>query len=274
MKKSTGICLGIIAGLGFWGTSANEPVMAKGTTKLTVNVPNNSNAQATPNADDDIKLNSSNDGTITFAGKTNPNAKVTIERQSDFKDYKTKADANGNYSKTITLSKKAKKSEYSISSKVSGKGDSEDSDFLVINKGYGKPSTASSSSSSQKASSSSSMNNYQQVSYDDLARHSKKMNGKDISITGSIIQVEHEDGMYMLLVAMNGDPDQVVMVAVDKSDKPKNGDMVKNDLVTIQGTAGGKQKYTTVMGDDNDVPYIDCNEVIQDQGKAPDDYGA
>lgn len=273
MKKSTCICLGIIAGLGLWGASANEPVMAKGTTKLTVSIPNNSKAQATPNADDDIKLNSNGDGTITFSGKTNPNAKVTIERQSDFKDYKVKADANGNYSKTITLSKKAKKSEYSISSKVSGKDDSAESDFLVINKGYGSSSTASSSSSSQEASSSSTTN-YQQVSYDDLARHSKKMNGKDVSITGSIIQVEHEDGMYMLLVAMNGDPDQTVMVAVAKSDKPNNGDMVKNDLVTIQGTAGGKQKYTTVMGDDNDVPYIDCNEVIQDQGKAPDDYGA
>lgn len=219
---------------------------------------------------DEIHFESNKDGKYIVKVKGLHNGKIKLANKDDSEEkfqtrtYKIKK------GQTLKIPIQLKGDDLVHNFEITDNNDNS-KDFSIYNNSEKANSIADSMSANE--SSSSSITNYQQVRYDDLARHSKKMNGKDISITGSIIQVEHEDGMYMLLVAMNGDPDQTVMVAVDKSDKPKNGDMVKNDLVTIQGTAGGKQKYTTVMGDDNEVPYIDCNEVIQDQGKAPDDYG-
>ncbi|MEE6636134.1 hypothetical protein [Limosilactobacillus pontis] len=114
---------------------------------------------------------------------------------------------------------------------------------------------------------------YEQVTYDNLARNSNDWKGKGVTLTGEVIDTDKEDGEYELLVAVNGDTDQIVMVDARKDDKPANGDIIENDLVTVKGVADGKKSYTTVMGSDENVPYVKTTAQVDDQGKASDDYG-
>lgn len=140
-----------------------------------------------------------------------------------------------------------------------------------------KKNSSSSSESSSKSSSasenSSSEINYEQTNYDNLARHSEDWKGRHVSLTGQVTDVDKSDGNYELLVAINGDPDQLVMVRADKSYKPTSGEILEDDLVTIKGVASGRKTYETVMAGDNTVPLIRVTTTIDDQGKAPEDYG-
>ncbi|MCT3208062.1 hypothetical protein EFO75_05195 [Limosilactobacillus reuteri] len=133
-------------------------------------------------------------------------------------------------------------------------------------------SSESKADESSTAESSSSIT-YEQTTYDNLARHSEDWKGKNITITGQVTDVDKSDGNYELLVAINGDSDQLVMVRANKSYKPASGEVLENDLVTIKGTASGMKTYETVMAGDNTVPLIKSTATIEDQGKAPEDYG-
>lgn len=130
-----------------------------------------------------------------------------------------------------------------------------------------KSSSSSSDSSSTDSSSVDTSEDYQPISYDDLARHPKANLNKPIEISGTILQVHKEDGEYLILMYMDDNPDETVMVVVDKSDKP-SGEILEDDQITIKGNAGGKQSYETVLGEDREIPYVDCNEKVIDNGKA------
>lgn len=148
MKKLPKIIIGIAAILCLWAIPTAQPVEAS-QTPLTVNIPDGKQAQISNKA---IKINSEDDGTVTFEGKTEANAEVTIaKRGGNNRHYKVEADNNGNFSKTLKLSSKTKKCNFDITS-ADDDSKSTKTTFTVTNKAYVKPVVESESSSSSSSS--------------------------------------------------------------------------------------------------------------------------
>lgn len=261
-KKICILSLGTLAGLGLLFGS-NQTVLAKGDTKLSVKIPNDKNATALTDTDNSISIDSNDDGTFTISGVTSPNSKVTIERESDLKDYTIKAGQDGSFTKDITVSKHSKTAKYDVSAKEKGKDDSSPITFKVNNKAY--QAKQENSSNSSVSESKKSTNNYPTVSYDDLNNNSKKLLNQNLSINGTVSKVHKEDGSYVLIVSMDNNQAENVMVAVDGSSVPKGKKISKGDQLTIKGTGGGKQSTPNELTDGNNIPYVDCNETVEFQ---------
>ncbi|MBC8744635.1 hypothetical protein H5W18_08585 [Lactobacillus sp. Marseille-P7033] len=149
MKNLSKIIIGIAASLCLWAIPTAQPVKAS-QTSLTVNIPDGKQAQISNKA---IKLNSEDDGTVTFEGKTEANAEVTIaKRGGNNRHYKVEADENGNFSKTLKLSTKTKKCNFDITFEDDYDSKSAKTTFTVTNKAYVKPVVESESSSSSSSS--------------------------------------------------------------------------------------------------------------------------
>ncbi len=261
-KKICILSLGTLAGLGLLFGS-NQTVLAKGDTKLSVKIPNDKNATALTDTDNSISIDSNDDGTFTISGVTSPNSKVTIERESDLKDYTIKAGQDGSFTKDITVSKHSKTAKYDVSAKEKGKDDSSPITFKVNNKAY--QAKQENSSNSRVSESKKSTNNYPTVSYDDLNNNSKKLLNQNLSINGIVSKVHKEDGSYVLIISMDNNSAENVMVAVDGSSVPKGKKISKGDQLTIKGTGGGKQSTPNELTDGNNIPYVDCNETVEFQ---------
>lgn len=92
MKRFIAVLSGVFAGLCLFVT----PTLAS-RTQLTVNIPDGHNAQVTNQS---IKIDSENDGSVTFTGKAEKDAVITIEKHNGNKHhYKVKPDDNGNLPK-------------------------------------------------------------------------------------------------------------------------------------------------------------------------------
>lgn len=127
--------------------------------------------------------------------------------------------------------------------------------------------SGSSGSKVSSSSSSTETNSYMTVSYDQLARTPDQYENKEVKISGYVMQVEKDDGMTMLLVCQNDDPDSIIMIGMDNSYKPANGNILEDDEVTVYGSASGTQKYTTTLGDKNEVPMIIADAKVLDSGE-------
>lgn len=158
MKKFVSVLGGVIAGLCLFIT----PTLAS-RTQLTVNIPDGHNAQVTNQS---IKIDSENDGSVTFTGKADKDAVITIEKHNGNKHhYKVKPDENGNFTKKINLATSTKKCKFIVSAKSTEESQSNKEVFVVKNTAYVKPapqnddSSASSEEPSSISSSSSSIEN-------------------------------------------------------------------------------------------------------------------
>ncbi len=158
MKKFVSVLGGVIAGLCLFIT----PTLAS-RTQLTVNIPDGHNAQVTNQS---IKIDSENDGSVTFTGKADKDAVITIEKHNGNKHhYKVKPDENGNFTKKINLATSTKKCKFIVSAKSTEESQSNKEVFVVKNTAYVKPapqnddSSASSEEASSISSSSSSIEN-------------------------------------------------------------------------------------------------------------------
>ena len=260
-KKICILGLGALAGLGLLFGS-NQTVLAKGDTKLSVKIPNDKNATALTDTDNSISIDSNDDGTFTISGVTSPNSKVTIERESDLKDYTIKAGQDGSFTKDITVSKHSKTAKYDVSAKEKGKDDSSPITFKVNNKAY--QAKQENSSNSRVSESKKSTNGYPTVSYDDL-NNSRKLLNQNLSINGTVSKVHKEDGSYVLIISMDNNSAENVMVAVDGSSVPKGKKISKGDQLTIKGTGSGKQSTPNELTDGNNIPYVDCDETVEFQ---------
>lgn len=124
---------------------STHPVLAS-QSHLAVSILDGKDAQISNNA---VKINSDDDGSVTFNGHTDANATVTVAKHGgNNKSYKIQADDNGNFTKTIQLSTKTKKCRFDITAKSDGNDKSQKETFKVTNKAYVKPVVESSSSSS------------------------------------------------------------------------------------------------------------------------------
>lgn len=132
MKKLTSILSGVITGLFLLVT----PAMAS-KTQLAVNIPDGHNAQITSQT---IKLNSDDDGSITFTGKASKDATITIEKHGgNNRHYKVQVNENGDFSKKINLFTSTKKCKFVITAKASDESKSHQDIFVVKNTAYVKP---------------------------------------------------------------------------------------------------------------------------------------
>lgn len=148
MKKFISVLGGVIAGLCLFIT----PTLAS-RTQLTVNIPDGHNAQVTNQS---IKIDSENDGSVTFTGKAEKDAVITIEKHNGNKHhYKVKPDENGNFTKKINLATSTKKCKFIVSAKSTEESQSNKEVFVVKNTAYVKPAPQNddSSSSSEEPSS-------------------------------------------------------------------------------------------------------------------------
>ncbi len=129
----------------------------------------------------------------------------------------------------------------------------------------------SSSQSSNSSSEDSNPDSYKTgITYDQIARTPDQFKGQKLSFTGKVVQVT-EDGDTELRVAVDGNSDNIIYVFVDK-DLIKKSRVLEDDLITVSGKSKGTISYDSTGSGKITIPAINA-KIINDQGKASDDYG-
>lgn len=101
------------------------------------------------------------------------------------------------------------------------------------------------------------------IDYKDIARDQDGLSGKDVVITGEIIQVIG-DGAFMISTGQTSygsyfDDNMLVYYDIGEGDR-----LLEDDIVTFYGTLTGLYTYETVLGAEKTVPsmlgmYVDLN---------------
>ena len=93
------------------------------------------------------------------------------------------------------------------------------------------------------------------LTYEDLARNPQANTGKYVKFYGKVIQVMNGDNAVQYRLAVDEDYDQVVLIEISKS-KLTNGNILEDDLITIEGMFMGEFENTTVLGATRTNPGI------------------
>ncbi|WP_084007586.1 hypothetical protein [Leuconostoc mesenteroides] len=109
------------------------------------------------------------------------------------------------------------------------------------------------------------------ITFDQIARTPDDYEGKKIEFTGKVLQVMEDDDNTEIRLAVDGDYDNVILVDVD-SDIMNGSRILEDDLVTISGVSDGTTTYESTSGANITIPAMTA-KIINDQGKASDDYG-
>lgn len=96
------------------------------------------------------------------------------------------------------------------------------------------------------------------VSFEDLARTPDKFIGSRVTFTGNVIQIQGKDELQIRL-AVNGDYSQVVLAVGQPGLVRKK--LLKNDWISISGTAAGSYTYQSVGGTGVTVPLILADKI-------------
>lgn len=129
-----------------------------------------------------------------------------------------------------------------------------------------------SSSSSESSSSSVDTTSYQAVTYDQIARTPDDYQDKEVKLSGQVMQVQNAHNGSVVLLWLNDDPDQLVMVGINKDYMPDNGNILEDDEITVYGVGDGTQKYDTTSGAKNEVPFVRADATTTDSGKSNSAY--
>ncbi|WP_304652432.1 hypothetical protein [uncultured Ligilactobacillus sp.] len=202
----------------------------------------------------------------TIKGKANKNQTVYLladEDGNDPKNYqvwdKVKADKKGNFS-FETSSANNSKAVYYVSTDKKLKNKESDDIFNVKKiKQKVKVILPANTQNKEEASESSEksdeidVSRYEDMNYTEFLRNPKQYEKKMVKFTGVVAQ--YDDANSRMLVAFNGDPDQLVYVGLAKS---VNTDQrfLDGDNVTLYGSFRGVNPYSTNDGRDNYVPWV------------------
>lgn len=93
------------------------------------------------------------------------------------------------------------------------------------------------------------------LTYDDIARNPQSNKGKYVKFSGKILQVMNGEGFVQYRMAINEDYEQVVLIEIIKS-KLTGGNILEDDVITIEGMFMSEMEYTTVMGAKQSIPAI------------------
>ncbi|MFT9083016.1 MAG: hypothetical protein ABF477_03930 [Leuconostoc pseudomesenteroides] len=109
------------------------------------------------------------------------------------------------------------------------------------------------------------------ITFDQIARTPDDYEGKKIEFTGKVLQVMEDDDYTEIRLAVDGDYDNVILVDVD-SDIMNGSRILEDDLVTVSGVSDGTTTYESTSGANITIPAMTA-KIVNDQGKASDDYG-
>lgn len=133
-------------------------------------------------------------------------------------------------------------------------------------------STAESSSVAESSSSSDDPTSYKTgITYDQIARTPDDYKGKKMQFTGKVVQVVEDKDETDIRLAVDGNYDNIIMVGFDP-DILNGSRVLEDDLVTISGKSVGTISYKSTNDGKITVPAI-MAKIVDDQGKASDDYG-
>ncbi|OSP81393.1 hypothetical protein B9J75_07100 [Leuconostoc citreum] len=139
-------------------------------------------------------------------------------------------------------------------------------------------SDSSSSSSSQSSASSSNINENEDpssyktgITYDQISRTPDDFKYKKMQFTGKVLQVMEDDDDTQVRLAVDGNYKNVILVDITK-DLLNNSRVLEDDLLTVSGTSQGTTSYESTGSGKITIPAVNA-KIINDQGKASDDYG-
>lgn len=93
------------------------------------------------------------------------------------------------------------------------------------------------------------------ITFDNLARNPDQYKNQKVTLSGKIIQVMNGDSYNQYRLAVDGDYSKVVLLNVSVS-LLADGNILDNDMITIQGTSLGTIDYTSVLGSKITVPAV------------------
>lgn len=193
--------------------------------------------------------------------KTESEDKVSISSSSKKTSSVDKASLASSKARSASESSKIASSESASSaSEASSKASSE---------------AANASSKAAKASSEAAdkdPNSYKTgITYDQVARMPDDYEGKKMQFTGRVIQVIEDKSETQIRLAVDGNSDNIILVGFDP-DILNGSRVLEDDLVTVSGTSVGTVSYKSTMGGKITIPAM-AAKILNDQGKASDDYG-
>lgn len=109
------------------------------------------------------------------------------------------------------------------------------------------------------------------ITYDQVARTPDDYEGKKMQFTGRVIQVIEDKSETQIRLAVDGNSDNIILVGFDP-DILNGSRVLEDDLVTVSGTSVGTVSYKSTMGGKITIPAM-AAKILNDQGKASDDYG-
>lgn len=215
---------------------------------------------------------------VVISGKTNKNAKVKLIEVDD--TVKTiNSNKNGAFKFTITQPDEYKitVSKNSKSKSVKTSVENNPSIQSSISESMKNASSMANTSSDESVSESSSTSStdttsYQTVTYDQIARNPDDYQDSEVKLSGQVMQVQNAHNGSVVLLWLNDDPDQLVMVGINKDYMPDNGNILEDDEITVYGTGDGTQKYDTTSGAKNEVPFVRADATTTDSGKSNSAY--
>ncbi|WDF83562.1 hypothetical protein PQ472_04830 [Lacticaseibacillus pabuli] len=131
-------------------------------------------------------------------------------------------------------------------------------------KAYSSSSSAEDASSSSKAAQKKAAENYYSpnYSYDQLVRTPDKFDKVKMQFSGQVFQVASEKTSRVnLLVALNGDTDQLVYIQY-KPSLTHGVRILEDDNVTFYGKYWNTYTYETTNGDDSTVPAFMVDKIV------------
>lgn len=100
------------------------------------------------------------------------------------------------------------------------------------------------------------------ITYEDLARNPVQNISKLVRFKGKILQVMSASGETQYRMAIDSNYDKVVLISVN-NEKLIDGNLLENDIVTIEGKFLMETEYTTVMGAKRSIPVITVDNLYR-----------
>lgn len=216
------------------------------------------------NGDFTLKIKGLHSGKITLSPQDSSDKKVFKKQTVNLKKGQT-------YQKNIHLDKNTPALDLEVED---SNVHSDDVEIINDSKAYDQASSASESESKSAESSSNaaSLAEHESVTFDEIARNPKQYKGEKVKLTGQVMQVQNAHNGSVVLMWLNDDPDQLVMVGINKDYMPDSGNILEDDEITVYGYGDGTQKYDTTSGANNEVPFVRADATTTDSGKSNSAY--
>lgn len=100
------------------------------------------------------------------------------------------------------------------------------------------------------------------ISFESLSRKPDDYIGKKIAVSGNVIEVFDSGDEKGLRIEVDGDFEKIMRVFYDPN--LLNIRILEEDQVTVYGVYGGIDKYTAVLGNTIEIPYVDADKINVD----------